>query len=191
MKRSNRVSVNKAFQTGTVPTEKRKLMRIMLDKKHCNRNGCCIHVLTQVTQREALACHDHEKYCQIECPSTCPPKFDIMVSILLILCSWYLSVCMETRQKSHIHTVDGPLPNTCRLVPWQQGYKMPNSFSVHLESCLLSFHIYRLLITKWNCLVQMLNVCVPHFFSWTMRNINAKIKDNDLRKQTKRSWQSC
>ena len=141
-------------------------------------------------QREAVACHDHEKYCQVECPSTCPPKFDIMVSILLILCSWYLSVCMETRQHGHIHTVDGPLPNACRLISWQQGYKMPDSFSVHLESCLLSFHIYSLLITKWNCLVKMLNACVTPFFSWTLSQINAKIKDNDLRKQTKRRWQS-
>ena len=163
----------------------------MLDKKHCNWNGCCIHVLTHVTQRKDVACLDHEKYCQIERPSTCHPNFDILVSILLILCSWYLSVCMETRQQGHIHSVDGPLPNTCRLVPWQQGYKKPSSFSVHLESCLLSFHIYSLLITKWKCLVQMLNACVTHFFSWTMSNINAKIKDDDLRKQTKRRWQSC
>ena len=104
-----------------------------------------------------------------------------------------ISFCVygDPGQQSYIHTVDGPLPNTCRLVPWQQGYKMPNSFSVHLGSCLLSFNIYSLPITKWNCLVQMLNACVPHFFSWTMSSINAKIKYNDLRKQTKRSWQSC
>ena len=54
MKCSNRVSVNKAFQTGTVPTKKRKLLHIMLDKKHCNWNGCCIRVLPHVTQRERL-----------------------------------------------------------------------------------------------------------------------------------------
>ena len=179
-RRLNRVSINNAVQTGTVPPKKRKLMHIMSDKKHCNWNGCCIHVLTHATQRKVVACLDHEKYCQIEHPSTCHPKFDTMVSILLILCSWYLSVCMETRQQSHIHTVDGPLPNTCKLVSWQQGYKTPNSFSVHLESCLLSFHIYSLLITKWNCLVQMLNACVTPFFLWTMSKINAKIKDNDL-----------
>ena len=173
MKHSNRVSVNKAFQSGTVPIKKRKLMHIMLDKKHCTWNGCCIYVLTHVTQREAVTCLDHLKYCQIEHPSMCHPKFDITVSILLILCSWYLSACLETRQQSHIHTVDGPLPNTCRLISWQQGYKMPNSFSVHLESCLPSFDIYSLLITKWNCLVQMLNACVTPFFSWTMSKINA------------------
>ena len=71
---------------------------------------------THVTQREAVACFDREKYCQIGHTSTCHPKFDM---------------CMGTRQWSHIHTLDRP---------GQRGYKMAISSSVHLESCLRSFH---------------------------------------------------
>lgn len=56
-------------------------------QKYWNWNGCCI--LTHVTEREAVACFDHEKYCQIGHTSTCHPKFDIVVLILLIsFCVW-------------------------------------------------------------------------------------------------------
>ena len=68
-------------------TKKENSCALMLDKKHGNWNGCCI--LTHVTQREAVACFDREKYCQIGHTSTCHPKFDIMVLILLIsFCVW-------------------------------------------------------------------------------------------------------
>ena len=69
--------------------KKRKLMRINVrqKRKHWNWNGCCI--LTHVTQREAVASFDREKYGQIRHTSMCNPKFDIMVLILLIsFCVW-------------------------------------------------------------------------------------------------------
>ena len=68
-------------------TKKDNLYALMSDKKLWNWNGCCI--LTHVTQREAVACFDHEKYFQIGHTSMCNPKFDIMVLILLIsFCVW-------------------------------------------------------------------------------------------------------
>ena len=85
----------------------------MLDKKHYNWNGCCIHVLTHVTQGEAVACLDHEKYCQIECPSTCHPKFDIMCvwrpGNRAIFTQWIdhcqihvgLTLCLDNRAMRH------------------------------------------------------------------------------------------
>ena len=103
----------------------------MLDEKHSNQNGCCI--LTHITQREAVACLDHEKYCQI---GIFHPKFDIIV--LLILFCVYGDQAMEP----YLHS-GWTLPS--RLVPWQRGHKMPSSLCGHLESFLLSFHVYSLL----------------------------------------------
>ena len=64
------------------------------------------------------------------------PKFDIMV--LLILFCLYGDHAMEPYSHS-----GWTLPS--RLVPWQLGHKMPSSLCVHLESFLLSFHVYSLL----------------------------------------------
>ena len=62
------------------------------------------------------------------------------------LISWYYqyrSVCMETRQWSYIHTVDGH----CQVGLFLDNgaTRLPDSFCVHLESFLLSFHVYSLL----------------------------------------------
>ena len=51
----------------------------MLDKNKNIETGMGAAFYTHVTQREAVACFDHEKYCQIGHTSMCHPKFDIMV----------------------------------------------------------------------------------------------------------------
>ena len=64
------------------------------------------------------------------------PKFDIMVLPI--------SFCLYGDQAMELYSHSGwTLPS--RLVPWQRGHKLPDSFCVHLESFLLSFHVYSLL----------------------------------------------
>ena len=64
------------------------------------------------------------------------PKFDIVVLLI--------SFCVYGDQAMEPYSHSGwTLPS--RLVPWQRGHKLPNSFYVHLESFLLSFHVYSLL----------------------------------------------
>lgn len=97
---SNRVSVNrngdKAFQTGTVLRKKRKLMCINVRQKTLKPEWV-LHTYSYNTERGC-------------CLSWSWKILSNRVSFTQSLISWYYwyhSVCMETRQWSHTHTVDG------------------------------------------------------------------------------------
>ena len=72
----------------------------MLDKNKNIETGMGAAFYTHVTQREAVACFDHEKYCQIGHTSMCHPKFDIMV----LKYYWYLSVYWDQAVEPYSHT---------------------------------------------------------------------------------------